>query len=119
MMTLNYAAIGKRIKAARTKRGLTQEKLAEHAHLSTSYIGKIETGDTKLSLQTIVSIADALHTSVDALLADHVAYPDVYLKKSIEELLDGLSVDEMKIVEDTLRALRTGLVQHRRENDRV
>ncbi len=113
-MQLDYPAIGKRIKAARAKRGLTQEKLAEYAHLSTSYIGKIETGDTKLSLQTIVNIAEALHTSVDALLADHVVYPDVYLKKNFEELLDGLSMEEMKIMEDTLSALRTSLVQCRR-----
>ena len=113
-MKLDYPAIGKRIKAMRAKRGLTQEKLAEYAHLSTSYIGKIETGGTKLSLQTIVNIAEALHTSVDALLADHVVYPDVYLKKNFEDLLDGVSTEEMKIMEDTLSALRTSLVQRRR-----
>ena len=113
-MELDYSAIGKRIKTARAKRGLTQEKLAEYAHLSTSYIGKIETGDSKLSLQTIVNIAEALHTSVDALLADHVVYPDVYLKKSFEELLDGLSMNEIKIIEDTLSALRTSLIHRRR-----
>lgn len=78
---LDYVAVGRRIKAARIQRGLTQEKLAENAQISTSYISKIETADTKLSLQVIIDIANALQTSVDALLADNVTYPPVYLKK--------------------------------------
>ena len=113
-MVLDYCAIGKRIKAARIKAELTQERLAEHAHLSTSYIGKIETGTTKLSLQTLVNIADVLHTSADALLSDHVSYPDVYMKKNFEDLLKDMTAEELRIAENTLSALRASLIQCRR-----
>lgn len=112
-MSIDYVALGKRIKAARAKCGLTQEKLAERAHLTTSHISKIETADTKPSLTTIVDIANAMHTSVDALLADSAHYPVVYLQKDFEELLEDASRDEMKIMIDTLRALKSSMRANR------
>ena len=117
-MSVDYIAIGKRIKIARSKIGITQEKLAELAHLSTSHVSKIETGDTKLGLPTIVDIANALHTSVDALLADSVVYPDVFLKKDVDELLDGLSRSEIRIMTETMAALRKSIIAARiKENE--
>lgn len=115
-MGVDYVAVGKRIKKARSKIGITQEKLAELAHLSTSHVSKIETGDTKLGLPTIVDIANALHTSVDALLADSVVYPDVFLKKDVDELLDGLSRSEIRIMIETMTALRRSIIACRIEN---
>lgn len=114
-MSIDYVAIGKRIKMARNNTGITQEKLAELAHLSTSHVSKIETGDTKLGLPTIVDIANALHTSVDALLADNVVYPDVFLKKDVDELLDGLSRSEIRIITETMAALRKSIIAARTE----
>ena len=61
-MELDYRAIGKRIKIARIKADLTQEALAEKASLSTTHMSNIETGNSKLSLPTIVSLANALST---------------------------------------------------------
>ncbi len=112
-MSIDYAAIGKRIKAARAVCNLTQEQLAELAHLSTSHISKIETADTKLSLPTIVDIANALHTSVDALLADNVYHPDVYLRQDFEEILADATREEMKIMSETLRTLKSALRANR------
>lgn len=59
-MNLDYKAIGKRIKIARIRADLTQEKLAERVNLSTSHMSNIETGTTKVSLSAIVDIANAL-----------------------------------------------------------
>lgn len=67
-MELDYKAIGKRIKIARIQVDLTQEKLAEYVNLSPSHMSNIETGTTKVSLTTIVNIANALSVSVDDLL---------------------------------------------------
>lgn len=64
-MELDYKAIGKRIKIARIQVDLTQEKLAEYVNLSPSHMSNIETGTTKVSLTTIVNIANALSVSVD------------------------------------------------------
>ena len=114
-MGIDYVAVGRRIKIARNKCGITQEKLAELAHLSTSHVSKIETGDTKLGLPTIVDIANALHTSVDAFLADSVVYPEVYLEKEIEELLSGLTRGEMQIMTETMAALRKSMIANRQK----
>ena len=68
--TVNYEALGKRVRFHRKMRDLTQEELADAIGVSTSFIGHIERGTRKLSVETLVSIADALHVSCDLLLQD-------------------------------------------------
>lgn len=49
-MELDYKAIGKRIKIARIKADLTQERLAERIGISPTHLSNIETGTTRVSL---------------------------------------------------------------------
>lgn len=112
-MTIDYVAVGKRIKKARKACGLTQERLAELTGLSTAHVGKIEVATNEPSLQALVDIADVLHTSVDNFLSGNVAYPDVYLRKDIEELLDGVTPQELTVMIATLTTLRHSLVAAR------
>lgn len=67
---MNYEALGKRIRAQRKLREMTQEALAEAVGISCSFLGHIERGTRKLSVDTLVSIADVLHVSCDLLLQD-------------------------------------------------
>ena len=53
-------AFGKRIRAVREDRGLSQEGLAELADLHRTYVGGIERGERNVSLINIWHIADAL-----------------------------------------------------------
>ena len=60
-MELDYKAIGKRIKIARIKADLTQEKLSEMVGVSPTHLSNIETGTTRVSdfncrLRTAVSV---------------------------------------------------------------
>lgn len=112
-MKIDYVAVGKRIKKARKACGLTQEKLAELTGLSTAHIGKIEVATNEPSLQALVDIANALNIGVDSLLADNVNYPIVYLRKDIEELLDGVTPQELTVMIATLTTLRHSLVAAR------
>ena len=84
-MELDYRAIGKRIKIARIKADLTQEALAEKASLSTTHMSNIETGNSKLSLPTIVSLANALSVSVDEFLCDSVIHSKDIFSQEIQE----------------------------------
>jgi len=59
-MELDYKAIGKRIKIARMQTELTQEQLASRVNVSPSHMSNIETGTTRVSLTTIVNLANAL-----------------------------------------------------------
>ena len=84
---LDYRLIGQRIKAARIKAGLQQAEVAFRAGLTNSHMSHIETGQTKLSLPTLVKIANVLSVSVDELLYDNLdQVKHVYDKKIAEEL---------------------------------
>lgn len=69
-MYINYLKIGKRIKKERIKQQLSQMKLADLADLSVPFICYIETGKRKISLESLMRIADALNVSADVLLYD-------------------------------------------------
>ena len=51
---------GKRLRALRLKRRLSQEKLAEIAELHRNYVGLMERGESNVSLLTLVALARAL-----------------------------------------------------------
>lgn len=55
------------IKVWREHRGLTQESLAERAHISNAYLSKLESGKRQGALSTLRSIATALDIALDDL----------------------------------------------------
>lgn len=71
---MDYAAMGRRIKAARRDRNITQEGLAASAGISLSFLGHIERGTRKASLETLIKLANALGVSVDPLVRDSLKY---------------------------------------------
>lgn len=104
-MNLDYKAIGKRIKIARIRADLTQEKLAERVNLSTSHMSNIETGTTKVSLSAIVDIVNALSVSVDDLLCDNIVRTKPQFEADIKALIDSCNEYEIRIVKDLLEAI--------------
>lgn len=61
-------AFGGRLRAARLKRGLSQEKLAELANVHRNYIGMLERAERNPSLVNIKKIAKALKVKVGSLV---------------------------------------------------
>ena len=110
MKELDYVAIGKRIRDARKKVGLSQEVLGEMVGLSTSHVCHIEGGRTKPSLRSVVQIINALHTSVDKILSDNseVLY-DSYRDDFLSELKDCSKQEKeylLQVVIQVKKALR-------------
>ncbi len=107
---LDYAKIGQRIRQARIARGWQQAELAYRAGLNSSYMSHIETGQTKLSLPTIVKIANALSVSVDALLCDNLKLSQhVYDQRFAEEFKDCDNTELqafLEIIQSTKKVLR-------------
>ncbi len=108
-MELDYKAIGKRIKIARIKVDLTQEKLAEMIELSPTHLSNIETGTTRVSLSTIISLANALSVSVDDLLCDSVIKSKVQFEKDIKDILRDCDDYEIRIIKDMMESMKATL----------
>ena len=108
---IDYTIIGKRIREFRKRAGLTQAKLAEMAEIETSNISHIERAATKVSLPTLIKIANSLGTTLDELVygnLDNSAHVSV---KIINELLKDCSPAELKslceVIKTTKNVLRS------------
>jgi transcriptional regulator with XRE-family HTH domain len=60
---------GERVRELREKRGMTQEKLAQAADLTTSFVSTVERGQKAPSLNTILKLARALKVEAGELLS--------------------------------------------------
>lgn len=108
-MNINYLDIGKRIRAARTAKGITQEKLAEMVNAGTTHISHIETGNTIPSLKTFIAIVNALDVSPNELLCDNVEKSkDVFQNEIVRETED-CSEKEIKIIAEMVKSLKNAL----------
>lgn len=67
---MDYVRFGARVKQLRKARKWTQEELARRSDISLSFLGHIERGTRKASLETLIQLANALGTSADLLLQD-------------------------------------------------
>jgi len=108
-MELDYKAIGKRIKIARIRADLTQERLAERVELSTTHLSNIETGTTRVSLQSIVGLANALDVTVDDLLCDSVVRARIQFEREMAQLLADCDEFELRIIRDVAAAAKSAL----------
>ncbi len=61
--------IGKKIQILRKRQNYSQGELAEIIRIKGTKLSKIENGFNKPSIDTLVKIADALHISLDYLIA--------------------------------------------------
>lgn len=62
-------SFGAHVAAARKKKGMTQEELADRVGVSQTMINYIESGKKKPSLEIALTIAREFNTTVDALMA--------------------------------------------------
>lgn len=62
--------IAANVRQIRSKRGLTQEALAEAVGVDLRFIQKVESGKASISLGTLVAIADALGVKPGVLLKE-------------------------------------------------
>ncbi len=110
-MELDYGAIGVRVRRYRKERGLTQQTLAELSDQEPSNISHIERGATKLSLPTLVSIANALGVTANDLLCDSLPQARDPFEREAAALLGDCSHGELKIITATMRTLKDSLRQ--------
>ena len=68
MKELDYAKVGARICQTRKAKGWSREELAKRCGISTHYMGHIDRGSRKMSLNTFTSLCRELEADADVLL---------------------------------------------------
>lgn len=100
---MNYALLGKRIRDERLLLRWTLETLAERTDKSINFIGQIERGEGKPSLETLVDIANALGATVDSLLQDNIEASADGIQKEIGVLVGSLDDNGKQFILDMVK----------------
>lgn len=110
-MALDYAAIGQRIRMFRIKRGWKQSDLAEKSGVEPSNISHIERAATKLSLPTLVSIANALEVSLDEIVYNSLIKNKHIYVREIDELVGDCDPKELSSIIQMIKTTK-GIIRN-------
>ena len=102
---LDYAKLGLKIKELRQRKNLTQDTLAEMVSCNTSHISNIENNHTKVSLNVLLAISNALDTSIDYLLADQYENTSLALDNEIARVIANYDVETKERILRIIQAL--------------
>ncbi len=95
---LNNFKIGKFIQSQRKTLGLTQNDLSGMLSITPQAISKWETGETLPDTGILLSLAEALETSVDKILSGGIIVAKRHNKIDILNIIEGLqSINNLKI----------------------
>ncbi|MBU3181620.1 helix-turn-helix domain-containing protein [Clostridium psychrophilum] len=100
---VNYVKIGNRIRIEREKFDMTREKFSELLNLSPYFLGQIERGERKMSINTLINISECLHISIDSLFFEQInanTNNDV-----LHSLINKCSEKEVKVIEGLIKLL--------------
>ena len=98
--------IGQRIRNYRSRRGWSQEKLAEMAGCHPTYIGQVERGEKNATMESIAKISSALGVSLSELfeLIGGELPPEQNEARRCYELVASCSPAEQRALYDLLCA---------------
>lgn len=106
---MDYYQIGQRIRKMRKAHKLSQEELAERADISVTHMSHIETGNTKLSLQVLVDIAQALEVRTDDLLNESNTDSANTALEEISSVLESCTASQSKVIVDLVKAAKLSM----------
>ena len=117
---MEIAQVIERIVQGRNKKGYTYENMAVELDLTTAAYRKIETGETKLTLERLFKISDILEVPVGELLAIEKSVnqqvnngnSNVYHQK-----LDHFYQENREITEQLIKAKDELIAQLKQENE--
>ncbi len=108
-----YREIGFRLRKERARLGWTQDELGEKSGLHPSYIGQIERGSKKISIETLRKLAQALSLRMGDLLNETPGPLPEDWESKIGGLLRENSPDDRELIYNTLRQLSKGIRRRR------
>lgn len=104
-MAIVYSVIGRHIREARVRKGLTQETAAELLGISLSYYGSIERGTYEVNLDRLSDISVKFEVPIESLVAGCLEGAPVFLPVSannvcrrLEELMRGCDESTAELI---------------------
>lgn len=110
MTEINYDKIGERIKVARHKKGYTQENLSAITGISQPHIGHIESGKTKVGLPTLLKIANALDTTLDALVYDSTTVAVSTYDMDFKNEIDDCTAEQKQRLLEVVKLIKSSFI---------
>lgn len=104
-MAVDFNIIGKRLKEARKKKGLTQEQLVEKMGVSIAYLSKVETGKIHINLERLSEICGILGVTEGEILNGVSNHSEKYLHSEFYDLLKSSSPKKQKLAYKILQAI--------------
>jgi len=114
-MSMNFKAVGMRIREVRKTQKMSQADLAEYVEVSVNYISLIETAKKRVSLEVLVSTANALGVTVDNLLNGNLTNDTTECYSDMVKLIADCTSYERLMIYDVAAATKKSL----RANDWV
>lgn len=109
---IDYVIIGERIREFRKSKGWTQAVLAEKSGVEPSNVSHIERAATKVSLPTLICIANALGVTLDELVYSNLSKSSHITAKIINELLEDCTDSEIKALAEIMKTVKKIIKTH-------
>lgn len=116
MIVSEAKKIGMQIQIARKKRQLSQADLAQMVDLTPKYLSMIECGTKTPKLETLISIANALETDANSLLAGVLNTSSVVESAFFSDVIDKYQELSKRQQEKALRLLNALITEELHEN---
>lgn len=101
--TINYKEIGDKIRIEREKFHMSREKFAELLDLSPYFVGQIERGERKMSINTLINVSECLHISIDYLIfGESYNYEK---DNNLHSLIKKCSEKEANVIEEIIKTI--------------
>ena len=102
-MSVDYEKLGLRVRQQRELNGLTQSQLARKVGITGSFIGHIERGEKKASVDTVVALCNALSISPSVLLQDSLSDAAMHSQLAIDDENQDLMRGIMHVLREHTR----------------
>ena len=99
---MDLYSIGANLRKVRIQRKLRQEDVAEKADLSVNYVGAVERGERLPSLETFISLLNAVGASADMVLCDVLDIGYEIKNSLINDKLKTLRKEDVSRIHDII-----------------
>ena len=111
---IDLKAVGARIKNARRKVGLTQEKAAERAFITSQFWSRVENGHESARAGTYQQIASVLGLTLDDLFYEDAELMRIHKNASLEGFMADCTPYEKAVLAELMLATKKILLRARK-----